>query len=99
MLFQPVFFETLADAQQAADRLAALSGSARRLLAEAVEHQELVRTRLCVAAQSLEEVGFLRVLDRSDLSGPRMLLYPTLAGEEALECLETGLHCKPPVQC
>ena len=88
MTFEPIFFETAADAERAAVQLAALPGRVRNLLAESVEHQELFRTRISAAAITLADAGFLRIRDVGQQWAPRFVLTPTLSGEEALACLE-----------
>lgn len=80
--------ETVESARESALLLRQLGSPARRIVAECVEHQEIRRSRLSVAAEALSEAGFVRVVDDSDISGAYTLL-PTLFGEEALDALET----------
>lgn len=74
------------DFADAMARLAAMSPAARRLLAQCIEAQGLPRSKLSPSALRLEEEGFIRV--REHRCGTFDLL-PTLAGEEAMERLDT----------
>jgi len=76
------------DARLSAMVLRAMSASARRLLAECVEKQEVKRTKLSLAALALEHEGFVRIVCPISGRGEHHLLYPKLAGEEALEALD-----------
>jgi len=71
-----------------AQALRKLGARARTLLAECVEHQEVARTKLSLAANQLSEAGFLFTHDVGDIWQEAFKLCPSLAGEEALEMLE-----------
>jgi hypothetical protein len=71
-----------------AQTLRKLSTRARTLLAECVEHQEVARTKLSLAANKLSDAGFLFIHDVGDIWQEAFKLCPSLAGEEALEMLE-----------
>ena len=80
--------ESLEAGHESAGILRALSGHARRLLAECVEHTGVKRKTLSAAARELEAAGFLFVRDHSTIWSSDFDLVPTLTGEEALEILE-----------
>lgn len=83
------FFETPEAANDAADRLRKLGGHAIKLLSECVEKQEVSRQKPSAAALALESEGFLFIRENENWPIiPGVFLTPSLAGEEALECLE-----------
>jgi len=55
------------------------------LLESCVAEQFVERQRLSVAANALDNAGFIRVKDHGEYYSPRYTLSPTLEGEEALE--------------
>lgn len=77
------------DADVSAQELKSLGAVAVKLLGECVEHQEVTRQRPSKAALALESKGFLFIRDRSSICGPEYHLSPSLAGEEALEALQS----------
>jgi DNA-binding ferritin-like protein len=87
----PVFllaYENEEECIAAAERLRALGGRARNLLAECVEHQGLTRTKRSKISDDLESAGFVFIKDSDDLYMQDIRISPSLAGEEALEMLE-----------
>lgn len=86
-------YETDADAHAAATQLRALGPHARRLLEMCVETQGLKRKKISAAAELLSACGFIFIRDSSDMWKAEVTLRPSLAGEEALEALESnGKH-------
>ena len=81
------FYEDI-PAEQLANQLKSLGTSARKILAEAVEHQEIQRTKVSKSAEALYDAGFLFIRDDGVGFGQPAVLLPSLLGEEALELLE-----------
>lgn len=77
------------DAKVSAQELNSLGAVAVKLLCECVEHQGLTRQRTSKAALALESKGFLFIRDRSSIWNSEYHLSPSLAGEEALEALQS----------
>ena len=82
------FFETAEEAQVAASELRGMGPAARKLLAECIEHQELSRTAISKAADSLHQAGFIFIRGGDQLFDRTFTLTPSLAGEDALLRLE-----------
>ena len=82
------FFETLEEVQLAASELRAMGGAARKLLAECVEKQEITRTAISKAADSLHLAGFIFIRGGDQLFDRTYTLSPSLMGEDALLALE-----------
>jgi hypothetical protein len=74
--------------KEAAQVLCKLGARARKLLEECVEHQEVARGKVSLAAHQLSDAGFLFIHDVGDIWQEAFKLCPSLAGEEALEMLE-----------
>lgn len=89
------WFDSDEERKQAVEDLTAAGSAARRLLAQAVEHQILERTQLSQAAKLLSDLGFLQVMQAEDYWLERVILKPTLWGEEALELWESSASTKP----
>ncbi|WP_232456431.1 hypothetical protein [Burkholderia ubonensis] len=81
-------YESEDEAKAAAQELRKLGARARKLLEECVEHQEVKRTKVSLAAAQLSDAGFLFIHDVGDIWQEAFKLCPSLAGEEALEMLE-----------
>lgn len=82
------FFESEAEAMAAAQSLDRLGGSAKRLLAECIEHQCITRKSVSEAAKALENEGFIFINESDDLFDESVEIKPSLWGEEAMEMLE-----------
>lgn len=87
-MMENLAFASIEDAQEAAKEIKAMGGSARKLLAECVEHQELRRAKVSPTAQRLANGGFIVIRELGRPYSTEVLYAPTLAGEEALEQLE-----------
>jgi len=74
---------------EAVAELRSLGGRVRKLLAECVANQGIVRAKLSQAALSLSEAGFVFIRDKSNVFESRFEIVPSLAGEEALEAIDT----------
>lgn len=83
------FFETDDALSDAADQLRRLGIRAREILAECVAEQGVTRTAVSRSVQALNEAGFVFVRDKSDVFASRFEIAPSLAGEEALEALDS----------
>jgi hypothetical protein len=81
------FFDSEEDAAAAAETLRTLGPAAKKLLAECVEKQELIRNSLSPTAEALNNAGFIFI--REDGWG-QFQLSPSLAGEDALTALEVS---------
>ena len=75
-------------ARESAIALRAPGAPARRLLAQCIEHQQVLRAQLSRAARALGNAGFVRIEGPVFEGTEPYLLCPTLAGEEALDILE-----------
>lgn len=84
------WFETDIERWQAANDLHSLGGHCIRLLAEAVEHQCIKRTKASTVAEKLYNQGFI-FIDSRDCWSTEVTIKPSLWGEEALEILD-DLH-------
>ncbi len=82
------FFESEAEAIAAAHALEKLGGRAKRLLAECIEHQSIIRKSVSEAARALENEGCIFILEFDDLFDKSVEMKPSLWGEEAMEMLE-----------
>lgn len=82
------FFETDEALVEAAAQLRCLGSYARKLLAECVATQGITRTAASKAAVALESAGFVFLRDAGNLFEPKIVITPSLSGEEALEALE-----------
>jgi hypothetical protein len=79
------------DLAEAVAELRSLGGRARKLLEECVAHQGITRAKLSQAALSLSEAGFVFIRDKSDVFESRFEIVPSLAGEEALEAMDSEM--------
>ncbi|WP_267122650.1 hypothetical protein ACQHIH_21715 (plasmid) [Xanthomonas sontii] len=80
------------DLNCSADELAAMPAGARRLLAEVVAAGSLQRRKASPAAEALYDAGFIFIRDRgcgAFVDG--VSLAASLAGEEALDCLDSRI--------
>jgi hypothetical protein len=87
------FFESEEALGIAVAALRAMAPPTRRLLAQCIEHQEVVRAQASGAARALESAGFVFISDVDGYFSSAVRIKPTLAGEEAmigLECLSQG---------
>ena len=82
------FFESEAEAIAAAHILEKLGGSAKKLLAECIEHQTITRKSVSEAARALENEGLIFIRESDDLFDKSVKIKPSLWGEEAMEMLE-----------
>jgi len=82
------FFETDEAVAEAAAQLGCLGRHARKLLSECVATQGITRTVASKAAVALESAGFVFLRDAGNLFEPKIVITPSLSGEEALEALE-----------
>lgn len=82
------FFETDEALAEAVAQLRCLGRHARKLLAECVATQGITRTAASKAAEALESAGFVFLRDTGNLFEPKIVITPSLSGEEALEALE-----------
>ena len=82
------FFESEAEAIAAAHILEKLGGSAKKLLAECIEHQTITRKSVSEAARAFENEGLIFIRESDDLFDKSVKIKPSLWGEEAMEMLE-----------
>jgi len=89
-----IYFETDADANEAASTLRALGGHARKLFSQCIAAQGVTRKTVSQTALALENAGFVFVRDKSDVFELEFEIRPSLAGEEALDALEQAEESK-----
>lgn len=90
-----LFYETASALGEAVEALRAMPVGARKLMAECMQHQEVIRRRVPLAAQLLEAAGFVLIRDIDDFFSLSFRISPTLAGEEALLALEEARTVVP----
>jgi hypothetical protein len=81
------WFETALERWQAANDLHKLGGHCISLLAEAVEHQCIKRSKASPVAEKLYNQGFI-FIDVQSYWTTELTIKPSLWGEEALEILD-----------
>ena len=62
-----------------------LDARSRKLLEECIEHQEVVKTTISKTMLLLETCSFIIIHDVSSLFEKKIVLRPTLLGEEYME--------------
>lgn len=62
-----------------------LDKRSRKLLEECIEHQEVFKTSISKSMLLLEEHSFIFIRDESSLFEKKIVLKPTLLGEEYME--------------
>lgn len=82
------FFESEAEAIAAAHILEKLGGSAKKLLAECIEHQTITRKSVSEAARALENEGSIFIKESDNLYDKSVEINHSLWGEEAMDVLE-----------
>lgn len=82
------FFESEDDAIAAAHALENLGGRAKKLLAECIEHQVIVKKSISEAAKALESEGFIFVHESSNHFDKSFEIRSSLSGEDAMATLE-----------
>lgn len=82
------FFGSPEERTRAVESLKGLSGAARKILAECIEHQGIRRSRASAAAESLEEQGFVFIRETGSVYESAVEITPSLWGEEAMLELE-----------
>jgi hypothetical protein len=80
---------SLDELERSADDLSGMPPAARRLLATLVQEGELIRQKASPSAEALYDAGFLFIRERGrGLFDEGVMLVASLAGEEALDCLD-----------